>query len=138
TGIEWASNARIAANLGSPVVIVVHGSERTPAVIAATIDLARSELTAAHAQPVAAMKIVDLPTVTVQATAEELAIYHANRIVDLATVTVRPSADDWATLAREESNRIVDLPAVTVRPSAEDLQQVAVGAVTLVQQLATR
>src|SRR6478735_9989362 len=55
TGNEWASNARIAANLGSPVVIVVHGSERTPAVIAATIDLARSELTAAHAQPVAAI-----------------------------------------------------------------------------------
>jgi len=95
-------------------------------------------VTQASAQSAANMKIVDLPTVTVQATAEELAFYHANRIVDLATVTVRPSADDWATLAREESNRIVDLPAVTVRPSAEDLQQVAVGAVTLVQQLATR
>ena len=55
TGNEWASNARIAANLGSPVVIVVNGSDRTPEVIAATIDLARSELTTWHAQPVAAI-----------------------------------------------------------------------------------
>ncbi|HEX6871213.1 MAG TPA: phosphate acetyltransferase [Micromonosporaceae bacterium] len=55
TGNEWASNARIAANLGSPVVIVVHGHERTPEVIAATIELARSELVTWHAQPVAAI-----------------------------------------------------------------------------------
>ncbi len=55
TGNEWASNARIAANLGSPVVIVVHGRDRTPPVIVATLQLARSELTAWHAQPVAAI-----------------------------------------------------------------------------------
>jgi phosphate acetyltransferase len=55
TGNEWASNARIAANLGSPVVLVVHGRERTPAVIAATVELARSELVAWHAHPVAAI-----------------------------------------------------------------------------------
>ncbi len=55
TGNEWASNARIAANLGSPVVLVVHGRDRTPAVIAATVELARSELIAWHAQPVAAI-----------------------------------------------------------------------------------
>jgi phosphate acetyltransferase len=55
TGNEWASNARIAANLGSPVVLVVHGRDRTPAVIAATLELARSELVAWHAHPVAAI-----------------------------------------------------------------------------------
>ncbi len=55
TGNEWASNARIAANLGSPVVLVVHGRDRTPAVIAATVELARSELVAWHAHPVAAI-----------------------------------------------------------------------------------
>ena len=103
-----------------------HSSDASPAAIRIS------------AQPAANMKIVDLPTVTVQATAEELAIYHAHRIVDLATVTVRPSAEDWAALAREEAKRIVDLPVVTVRPSAEDMQQVAIGAVTLVEQLATR
>ena len=31
TGNEWSSNAHIAANLGSPVVLVVHGRGRTPA-----------------------------------------------------------------------------------------------------------
>jgi phosphate acetyltransferase len=55
TGNEWASNARVAANLGSPVVLVVHGRDRTPAVIAATVELARSELLAWHAHPVAAI-----------------------------------------------------------------------------------
>ena len=55
TGNEWASNARIAANLGSPVVLVVHGRNRTPAVIAATVELARSELVAWHAHPIAAI-----------------------------------------------------------------------------------
>ncbi|HEY5879716.1 MAG TPA: phosphate acetyltransferase [Nakamurella sp.] len=55
TGNEWASNAQIAANLGSPVVLVVHGRDRTPAVIAATVELARSELVAWHAHPVAAV-----------------------------------------------------------------------------------
>ena len=55
TGNEWASNARIAANLGSPVVLVVHGCNRTPAVIAATVELARSELVAWHAHPIAAI-----------------------------------------------------------------------------------
>ncbi len=55
TGNEWASNARIAANLGSPVVLVVHGRDRAPAVIAATLELARSELVASHAHPVAAI-----------------------------------------------------------------------------------
>ena len=44
TGNEWASNAQIAANLGSPVVLVVHGRGRTRRRIAATVELARSEL----------------------------------------------------------------------------------------------
>ena len=84
------------------------------------------------------MKIVDLPTVTVHPSAEDLAIYQANHIVDLATVTVRPAAADWVMLASAHSKTVVTLPAVTVRPSAEDMQQVAIGAVTLVEQLATR
>jgi phosphate acetyltransferase len=37
------------------VVLVVHGRDRTPAVIAATLELARSELVAWHAHPVAAI-----------------------------------------------------------------------------------
>jgi phosphate acetyltransferase len=53
TGNEWFSNATIAANLGSPVVLVVHGRGRTPELIASTVDLAWSELIDEHAQPVA-------------------------------------------------------------------------------------
>ena len=53
TGNEWASNAQIAANIGSPVVLVVHGRGRDPQTIAATVELARAELVAWHAHPVA-------------------------------------------------------------------------------------
>jgi phosphate acetyltransferase len=53
TGNEWASNAQIAANIGSPVVLVVHGRGRDPQTIAATVALANSELVGWHAHPVA-------------------------------------------------------------------------------------
>jgi phosphate acetyltransferase len=53
TGNEWFSNATIAANLGSPVVLVVRGLGRTPELIASTVELACSELISEHAQPVA-------------------------------------------------------------------------------------
>src|SRR5664279_5186437 len=53
TASEWFSNATIAANLGSAVVLVVHGRGRTPELIASTVDLACSELIDEHAQPVA-------------------------------------------------------------------------------------
>jgi phosphate acetyltransferase len=53
TGNEWATNAQIAANIGSPVVLVVHGRGRDPETIATTVELARGELVAWHANPVA-------------------------------------------------------------------------------------
>src|SRR6478609_1436040 len=40
TGNEWAMNAQIAANIGSPVVLVVHGRGRDPETIASTFELA--------------------------------------------------------------------------------------------------
>ncbi|WP_062518696.1 phosphate acetyltransferase [Demequina silvatica] len=46
---ELEFNGRIAANLGAPVVLVVHGSERTPAEVAQVIDQARLELAGSHA-----------------------------------------------------------------------------------------
>jgi phosphate acetyltransferase len=55
TGNEWASNAQIAANIGSPVVLVVHGRGRDPRDIAAAVELARAELVGWHAHPVAAI-----------------------------------------------------------------------------------
>jgi len=110
----------------------------TGSMLFASQSLSAAKSASADPQPIAHMEIVDMPTVTVQASAEELAFYHANRIVDLAAVTVRPSAEDLALLAAEQATRIVDLPAVTVRPSTDDLQMVAIGAATVVQQLATR
>jgi phosphate acetyltransferase len=53
TGNEWADNARIAAHLASPVVLVVHGRGRSPADIAGAIDHARHDLARQHAHTVA-------------------------------------------------------------------------------------
>ena len=50
---ELAFNARVAANLGAPVVLVVRGVGRSPAQIRTTVDVARTELAVAHAHPVA-------------------------------------------------------------------------------------
>jgi phosphate acetyltransferase len=53
TGTELSFNAKIAANLGSPVVLVVHGRERTPAQVQAAAESALTELRANHAVTVA-------------------------------------------------------------------------------------
>ena len=53
TGTELSFNAKIAANLGSPVVLVVHGRGRTPAQVHAAAESALTELRANHATPVA-------------------------------------------------------------------------------------
>jgi phosphate acetyltransferase len=53
TGTELSFNAKIAANLGSPVVLVVHGRERNPEQIRAAADSAIAELRVNHAQTVA-------------------------------------------------------------------------------------
>ncbi|WP_062384029.1 phosphate acetyltransferase [Demequina iriomotensis] len=46
---ELEFNGRVAANLGAPVVLVVHGNERTPGEVAQVIDQARLELIGSHA-----------------------------------------------------------------------------------------
>ena len=53
TGTELAFNAKVAANLGSPVVLVVHGRGRTPAQVHAAADGALAELRAHHTATVA-------------------------------------------------------------------------------------
>jgi len=53
SGTELSFNAKIAANLGSPVVLVVHGRERTPQQIVAAAESAIVELRANHAHTVA-------------------------------------------------------------------------------------
>ena len=53
SGTELSFNAKIAANLGAPVVLVVHGRGRTPEQIRAAADSAVAELEANHAKTVA-------------------------------------------------------------------------------------
>ena len=50
---EFDFNARIAANLGVPVALVVRGHDRTPDEIAQVVALARAEIEADHASVVA-------------------------------------------------------------------------------------
>lgn len=52
---ELTFNARIAANLGSAVVLVVSGADRSPDEVRQIVDLAIAELEAGHAQVVAAV-----------------------------------------------------------------------------------
>ncbi|WP_419704214.1 phosphate acetyltransferase [Promicromonospora sp. NFX87] len=49
---ELSFNARIAANLGAPVLLVVSGRERTPDGIRALADVSLAELAAHHAQAI--------------------------------------------------------------------------------------
>lgn len=53
TGAELAFNASVAANLASPVVLVVHGRDRTVEEIALAAEVARAQLEASHAKIVA-------------------------------------------------------------------------------------
>ncbi len=53
TGTELSFNAKIAANLASPVVLVVHGRDRSPEQIRAAAESGITELRANHAQTVA-------------------------------------------------------------------------------------
>ncbi|MDX6284181.1 MAG: phosphate acetyltransferase [Kribbellaceae bacterium] len=48
TPTEFSYNARIAANLGAPVLLVLNGSGRTPDNLRTLIDMATAELTANH------------------------------------------------------------------------------------------
>jgi phosphate acetyltransferase len=47
---EFSYNARVAANLGAPVLMVVNGAGRTPQELLSVIDLAAAEMRANHAE----------------------------------------------------------------------------------------
>lgn len=73
SGTELSFNAKVAANLGSPVVLVVHGQERTPKQVHAAAAGAIAELRAHHAQTVAVI---------------------ANRVADDAAEAIRTALAD--------------------------------------------
>jgi phosphate acetyltransferase len=61
TGTELSFNAKVAANLGSPVVLVVHGRGRSPVQVQAAAESALAELRANHATTVAVFANRDEP-----------------------------------------------------------------------------
>ena len=136
TGNEWAANAQIAANLGSPVVLVVHGRGRSPEAIAETVDLARAELSAEHAQTVAVIAnrvdVEDVPRVRelLQRTGlpsgavPEVPLLVAPTVADLQLAAdaalVRGNPELAATGVARASGR-GDVPAQRAHPAARGL-----------------
>jgi phosphate acetyltransferase len=132
SGTELSFNAKIAANLGSPVVLVVHGRGRTPEQIRAAADSALTELRANHAHTVAVIAnrvdadnavvireaLADLP-VTVSATVAENPILSAptfRALVEAADGKLVLGSEAW--MDRESLGLIVaamSLPNVLER-----------------------
>ncbi len=98
SGTELSFNAKIAANLGSPVVLVVHGRERTPEQILAAAESAIVELRANHAHTVAviANRVDQNAADAIRATLKELPDVVTAAIPDsplLSAPTFRALAD---------------------------------------------
>lgn len=51
--VELTFNARVAANLGAPVLLVTSGRDRTPSAVRQLVDVARAEIEAHHARTIA-------------------------------------------------------------------------------------
>jgi phosphate acetyltransferase len=98
TGTELSFNAKIAANLGSPVVLVVHGRERTPEQILAAAESAIAELRANHAHTVAVI---------------------ANRVDHDATEAIRSTFKEWPEMVTAAIPENPLLSAPTFRALAE-------------------
>ncbi|GAA2130260.1 phosphate acetyltransferase [Nocardioides bigeumensis] len=66
---EFAFNARVAANLGSPVLLVLNGNHRSPDQLRTAADLAAAELAAHHGSlfAVIANRVTDAPALCAEA-----------------------------------------------------------------------
>ncbi len=120
TGTELAFNARIAANLGSPVVLVVHGRDRSPGQVRTAAQTALAELSAHHARTVAVIAnrvdAHDLEAITVEldklapvaAAIAESAVLSAppvRALADAVDARLVQGADSW--LDREALQLVV-------------------------------
>ena len=132
TGTELSFNAKIAANLGSPVVLVVHGRDRAPDQVRAAAASAIAELQANHAQTVAVIAnrvdhnaledvrraLADLPDVMVASVPESpiLSAPTFRALAEAADARLVLGADSW--MDREALDIIVaamSLPNVLER-----------------------
>jgi phosphate acetyltransferase len=111
TGTELSFNAKIAANLGSPVVLVVHGRDRAPDQVRAAAASAIAELQANHAQTVVVIAnrveddaledvqraLSDLPDVMVAAVPESpiLSAPTFRALAEAADARLVLGADSW-------------------------------------------
>jgi len=136
TGTELSFNAKIAANLGSPVVLVVHGRDRTPEQVRAAADSAVAELHAQHTSVVAVVAnrvgadavpgikaaLADLPGMVVAAIPDS-PVLSAPTVRALAAAVDAPlvqGSDAW--LDRESLGLVVaamSLPNVLTRLTAD-------------------
>lgn len=94
---------------------------------------ASSQATQPATTAMAAGGIVDLPTITVRPSAEDLAFYRANRVVDLAAVTVRPAREDLAYFISSRKAGNLDVARETFSPAPQHAERG-----DAVQQVATR
>lgn len=76
-------------------------------------------------------RIVDLPTVTVRASSQDVAYFRANRIVDLPRITVYPESTDLALLLATNPVRIAHSPVSLPQTPTLDRQLAAVSSDTL-------
>jgi len=70
-------------------------------------------------------RIVDLPTVTVHASPQDVAYFRAHRIVDLPRITVYPESADLAVFLASNTVRIVHSPVSPPQTPMLDRQEVA-------------
>ncbi|HET9873507.1 MAG TPA: phosphate acetyltransferase [Propionibacteriaceae bacterium] len=132
TGTELAFNARIAANLGSPVVLVVHGRERSPEQVRLAAEGALAEFRSHHARTVAVIanrvdvdaldrvrqELTHLPDVVVAAVPEHpvLSAPSVRSLAEAVDAELVQGTDSW--LDRESLGLIVaamSLPNVLSR-----------------------
>ena len=94
---ELAYNARIAANLGAPTVLVVNGRNRTPEQIHDVAEIAHNEMAANHAQVVAVVAnrctAKDLDSIRTEVSCGEVPVWAIPEDSLLFAPTLRELAD---------------------------------------------
>ncbi|WP_069386993.1 phosphate acetyltransferase [Cellulosimicrobium cellulans] len=91
---ELSFNARVAANLGAPVLLVVSGKDRTPDAVGNLVEVSVAELRSQHAQPIAvvANRVRPEDLDTVRALLGTLGPDGAPHADDAGTPSVAPAA----------------------------------------------
>ncbi len=106
---ELSFNARVAANLATPVLLVVSGRDRTPADLGHLVEVAMAELRSQHALPFGVVANRCDPT-ELDAIREQLATLVNHELTRTGKLISRRSLPAWAI----PENRFLDAPTVRV------------------------